>query len=72
YRYVIEHIPGERIFWGDLLSRLVKVPTVPVRSVVVYSACDADDSLPSVDVIRTAQCETVGDGVHSFPTTLVW
>ena len=25
YRYAIEHIPGERNCWGDLLSRWVKV-----------------------------------------------
>ena len=52
YRYVTEHIPGERNCWGELLSRWVKVPRVPVRSVAVHSPCDADDSLPSVDVIR--------------------
>ena len=55
YRYAIEHIPGERNCWGDLLSRWVKVPSVPVRSVAVHSPCDADDSLPSADVIRAAQ-----------------
>ena len=54
-RYAIEHIPEERSCWGDLLSRWVKVPSVPVRAVAVHSPCDADDSLPSVDVIRAAQ-----------------
>ena len=54
YRYAIEHIPGERNCWGDLLSRWVNVLSVPVRSVAVHSPCDADDSLPSVDVIRAA------------------
>ena len=44
----------------DLLRGLdckvwVKVPGVPVRSVAVHSPCDADDSLPSADVIRAAQ-----------------
>ena len=47
--------------WGDLLSRWVKVPSVPVRSVAVHSPCDADDSLPSVDVIRAAQRKAVAD-----------
>ena len=61
YRYAIEHIPGERNCWGDLLSRWVKVPSVPVRSVDVHSPCDADDSLPSVDVIRAAQRKAVAD-----------
>ena len=61
YRYAIEHIPGERNCWGDLLSRWVKVPSVPVRSVAVHSPCDADDSLPSVDVIRAAQRKAVAD-----------
>ncbi|CAM9478910.1 unnamed protein product, partial [Sphacelaria rigidula] len=68
-RYAIDHIAGERNFSGDLLSRWVKLPSVPVRSVAVYSPCDADDSLSSLDVIRTAQRKTVGEGVHSFPTT---
>ena len=71
YRYAIEHIPGERNCWGDLLSRWVKVPSVPVRSVAVHSPCDADDSLPSVDVIRAAQRKAVadlGDNLRSFPT----
>ena len=72
YRYAIEHIPGERNCWGDLLSRWVKAPSVPVRSVAVHSPCDADDSLPSVDVIRAAQRKAVadlGDNLRSFPTT---
>ena len=72
YRYAIEHIPGERNCWGDLLSRWVKVPSVPVRSVAVHSPSDADDSLPSVDVIRAAQRKAVadlGDNLRSFPTT---
>ena len=50
----------------------VKVSSVPVRSVAVHSPCDADDSLPSVDVIRAAQREAVadlGDNLRSFPTT---
>ena len=33
YRYAIEHIPGKRNCWGDLLSRGLNVPSVPVRSV---------------------------------------
>ena len=37
YRYAIEHIPGERNCWGDLLSRSVKVPGGAVRSVAVHS-----------------------------------
>ena len=69
YRYQIEHIPGERNCWGDLLSRWVQVPTIPIRCVTVYSPCNAYDSLPSLDVIRNEQWKTVGDGVDSFPTT---
>ena len=45
---------------------------MPVRSVAVHSPCDADDSLPSVDVIRAAQRKAVadlGDNLLSFPTT---
>ena len=61
----------------DLLRGLdckvwVKVPSVPVRSVTVHSPCDADDSLPSVDVIWAAQRKAVADlgvNLRSFPTT---
>ena len=72
YRYAIEHIPGERNCRGNLLSRWVKVPSVRVRYVVVHSPCDADDSLPSVVVIRATQRKAVadlGDNLRSFPTT---
>lgn len=72
YRYAIEHISGDRNCWGDLLSRWVKIPTVPVRSVAVHSPCNADDSLPSVDVIRASQLKSVarlGVGVREFSTT---
>ena len=72
YRYAIVHIPGERNCCGDSLSRWVRVPSVPVRSVAVHSPCNADDSLPSVDVIRTAQKKAVADlsdNLRSFPTT---
>ena len=47
YRYTICHIPGDRNSWGDLLSRWVSVPALPVRAVAVFSPCDQDDSLPS-------------------------
>ena len=49
---------------GEILGRL--------ESVAVHSPCDADDSLPLVDVIRAAQKKAVadlGDNLHSFPTT---
>ena len=72
YRYAIEHIPGERNCRGNLLSRWVKVPSVRVRYVVVHSPCDADDSLPPVDVIRAAPRKAVADlseNLRSFPTT---
>ena len=45
---------------------------MPVRSVAVHSPCDADDSLPSVDVIRATQRKAVADlsdNLRSFPTT---
>ena len=57
----------------DLYCKVwVKVPSVPVRSVAVHSPCDADDSLPSVDVIRATQRKAVADlsdNLRSFPTT---
>ena len=43
---------------------------MPVRSGAVHSPCDADDSLPSVDVIRAAQrIADLVDNLRSFPTT---
>lgn len=49
----------------------MKLPSVLVRSVVVYKLCDVDDSLPSVNVIPAAQRKAVadlGDDLRSFPT----
>ena len=49
---------------NEILGRL--------ESVAIHSPCDADDSLPSVDVIRAAQRKAVadlGDNLRSFPTT---
>ena len=43
-----------------------------LESVAVHSPCDADDSLPSVEVIRAAQRKAaadLGDNLRSFPTT---
>ena len=45
YRYTICHILGDRNAWGDLLSRWVSVPALPVRAVAVFSPCDQDDSM---------------------------
>ena len=42
------------------------------ESVAVHSPCDADDSLPSRDVIRAAQRKAIadlGDNLRSLPTT---
>ena len=36
YRCTICHIPGDRNAWGDLLSRWVSVPVLPVRAVAVF------------------------------------
>ena len=47
FRYTICHIPGDRNAWGDLLSRWVSVPALPVRAVAVFGPCDQDDSMPS-------------------------
>ena len=55
YRYTICHIPGDRHAWGDLLSRWVRVPALPVRAVAVFGPCDQDDSMPSKAVVRQAQ-----------------
>ena len=43
-----------------------------LESVAVHSPCNADDSLPSVDVIRATQRKAVadlGDNLRSLPTT---
>ena len=61
-------------FAEDEISLLCLLDEVLGRleSVTVHSPCDADDSLPSVDVIREAQRKAVadlGDDLLSFPTT---
>ena len=71
-RYAINHISGEINCWGDLLSRWVTFPCVSVHSIAGHSLCDADDSLPSEDVIRAGQRKAVadlGDNIRSFPIT---
>ena len=73
YRYTIGHIPGDRNSWGDLLSRWVSVPALPVRAVAVFSPCDQDDSLPSKAVVRQAQQKalaTDGTEVKSFESAV--
>ena len=55
YRYTICHIPGDRNAWGDLLSRWVTLPALPVRAVAVFAPCPPDDSMPSKQVVRQAQ-----------------
>lgn len=50
YRCTIRHI---RDAWGDLPSRWVNVPVLPVRAMVQFAQCDAGDSMP--DVVRHAQ-----------------
>ena len=36
YRYTICHIPDDRNAWGDLLSRWVSMPALPVCAVAVF------------------------------------
>ena len=74
YRYTICHIPGDRNAWGDLLSRWVSVPALPVRAVAILSPCDQDDSMPSKAVVRQAQQKalaTDGTEVQSFESAVV-
>ena len=69
YRYTICHIPGDRNAWGDLLSRWVSVPALPVRAVAVFGPCDQDDSMP----VRQAQQKalaTDGTEVQSFESAV--
>ena len=40
---------------GDLLSRWVSVPPLPVRVVAVFGPWDQDDSMPSKAIVRQAQ-----------------
>ena len=60
-------------FAKDEISLLCLLDEILGRSesVTVHSPRDADDSLPSVDVIRAAQRKAVadlGDNLRSFPT----
>ena len=69
YRYTICHIPDGRNAWGDLLSRWVSVPALPVCAVAVFGPCDQDDSMP----VRQAQQKalaTDGTEVQSFESAI--
>ena len=58
---------------GDLLSRWVSVPALPVRAVAVFGPCDQDDSMPSKAVVRQAQQKalaTDGTEVQSFESAV--
>ena len=73
YRYTICNIPGDRNAWGDLLSRWVSVPALPVRAVAFFGPCDQDDSMPSKAVVRQAQQKalaTDGTEVQSFESAV--
>ena len=52
YRYTICNIPGDPNAWGDLLSRWVRVPALPVRAVAVFRPCDQDDSMPKRSFVK--------------------
>ena len=69
YRYTICHIPGDRNAWGDLLSRWVSVPALPVRAVAVFSPCDQDDSMHLKAAVRQAQQKAPVSYTHlTLPT----
>ena len=73
YRYTICHIPGDRNASGDLLSRWVRVPALPVRAVAGFGPCDQDDSMPSKAVVRQAQRKalaTDGAEMKSFESAV--
>ena len=58
---------------GDLLSRWVSVPALPVRAVAVFGPCDQGDSMSSKAVVRQAQLKalaTDGTEVQSFESAV--
>ena len=73
---LIENVWVDDVFYfaEDEISLLCLLDEILGRleSVAVHSLCDADDSLPSIDVIRAAQRKAVadlGDNLRSCPTT---
>ena len=73
YRYIICHILGDRNAWGDLLSRWVSVPALPMRAVAVFSRCDQDDSMHPKAAVRQAQqiaLATDGTEVQSYESAV--
>ena len=73
YRYTICHIPGERNSWGDLLSRWVSVPALPVRALAAFSPCDQDDSMHPKAAVRQARHKalaTDGTEVQSYESAV--
>ena len=72
YRYTICHILGGRNAWGDLLSRWVSVPALPVRAVAVFSPCDQDGSMRPKAAVRQAKAlATDGTEVQSYESAVV-
>ena len=66
-------MPGDRNAWGDLLSRWVSVPALPVRAVAVFSPCDQDDSMHPKAAVRQAQQKalaTDGTEVQSYESAV--
>ena len=58
---------------GDLLSRWVSFPALPVRVVSIFSPCDQDDSMPSRAVVRQAQQKALamdGTEVQSYESAV--
>ena len=76
YDYTIVHIAGDRNCWGDLVWRLVTVPSVSVRATAAYAASAPGETLPSKQVIRDAQqasqanLGTLSSGTTSFMTNV--
>ena len=62
YDYTVEHIPGERNYWGGLLSRWVTVPSVSVRAAAVYVPSEPDHAPPTKEAIREVQQESLAFG----------
>lgn len=52
YDYSIRHLPGERKCWGGVLSRLMNVPEMSVRAVVVFFSGEPDETSQSENAIR--------------------
>lgn len=59
------YIPAERKVWGDIPSRWVQVPAIPMQVLAVHAPRNPDDTVPPKEVLWGAQQRALAhDGIR--------